>query len=128
MHVEEQWSRMWGFHHSVLPVLVVTPSSFMRQCLCGLMGIPWSQHKNYLFSSKNISTACMIIFYHISINCISLFYLLHKKDRNSHRNKNVPIFQFSRTSPGYILILISHLASYHFPSFIDKDRTADIFL
>ena len=101
------------FHHSVLPVLIVTPSSFMSQCLCRLMGIPWSQHKNYLFSSKNIS---MIIFYHISIHYISLFYLLHKKETATETKMSI-----SSNFP------ISHLASYHFSSFIDTDRKADIF-
>lgn len=117
-----------GFSPSGRPVWVVTPSSFMRRCLCGLVGVPWSQHKNSLFSSKNISTVCMISFIIFQLIVFHYFTCYIKKTENSHRNKKVPIFQFSRTSPAYILILISHFASYHLPSFIDKDRKADIFL
>lgn len=57
------------------------------------------------------------------------FHLLRKKKKENLRNEYiVPILQFSRTSPGYLLILISHLVSYNFPSFIDKDRKVDRFV
>lgn len=69
---------MWGFPSSNCPC-VSGQSKFMRQTFCRPMGISWSQHRNNLLSSKNVSTACMITFYHIAINCISFFYLLRKK-------------------------------------------------
>lgn len=64
---------------------------------------------------------CYYFYRMLQLIIFTFLYLLHKKD-NSQNKYIVPIFQFSRTSPVYILILISYHVSYYFSSVNKESR------